>query len=166
MKYIIWIFIFVVTAAHGQDTKNSITIEGRVKDRKIYSFNDLKQFPGVQLDSLQVYNHLMVLHGVSRNIKGVLLKDVLNGVEFDAETPKLLSEYYIVCMATDNYKVVFSWNEIFNSPAGDKVMIAVEKDGQSATAHKDGIVLVTPTDRATGRRFVKEFNRIIIQRVN
>jgi hypothetical protein len=166
MKYILLIFFFAGAAAYGQDTKNTVTIEGRIKTRKIYAYNDLKQFPMVQVDSLPVYNHLMVLHGVSRNIKGVLLKDVLKTVEFDAETPKLLTEYYIVCLATDHYKAVFSWNEIFNSPTGDKVMIALEKDGRPATDHKDGLVLVTPTDRATGRRFVKEFNRIIIQRVN
>jgi hypothetical protein len=43
-------------------------------------------------------------------VKGVLLKDILIKVEIDAETPKVLSEYYFVCIASDNYKVVFSWN--------------------------------------------------------
>ncbi len=166
MKYILVWVVLLSTAASGQDIKNTVTIEGRVKNRKVYSFDELQQLPPVQLDSLQIYSHTMALHGVARNIKGVLLKDVLKGVEFDAETPKLLSEYYIVCTAPDNYKAVYSWNELFNSAAGDKVMIALEKDGQSASSGKDGFVLVTPTDRATGRRFVKELNKIIIQRVN
>jgi hypothetical protein len=166
MKYLLLFLFFAGSRVYGQDTKNTLTIEGRIKTRKVYSPGELKKLPMVQVDSLQIYNHTMVLHGVTRNIKGVLLKDVLQGVEFDAETPKLLSEYYIVCSAADNYKAVFSWNEIFNSPTGDKVMIALEKDGQPATTHKEGLVLVTPTDRATGRRFVKECNRITIQRVN
>lgn len=166
MKYSLMLIFLLTTAAYGQEIKNKVTVEGRIKNRKVYSLDELKQFPRVQLDSLQIYGHDMTLHGVARNIKGVLLRDVLKGIEFDAEKPKLLSEYYIKCVATDNYKVVFSWNEIFNSATGDKLMIALEKDGQPAATSKDGIVLVTPTDRATGRRFVKEFSRIIIERVN
>jgi hypothetical protein len=166
MKCLLVLFVVLSTAVNAQDLKNTITIEGRVKNRKVYTYDELTRMPQVQLDSLQVYSHTMVLHGTARHIKGVLLKEVLKTIEIDAETPKLLSEYYIVCMSTDNYKVVFSWNEIFNSPTGDRLMIALEKDGQAASAHKDGIVLVTPTDRATGRRFVKEFNKVIIQRVN
>ncbi len=166
MRYIFLLICLWSTSISGQELKNTITIEGRVKDRKVYSFDELKRLPHVQLDSLQIYSHTMAFHGVARNIKGVLLKDVLKAVAFDAETPKLLSGYYIVCMATDNYKAVFSWNEIFNSTTGDKVLIAFEKDGQSASTHKDGLVLLAPTDRATGRRYVKELNKIIIQRVN
>lgn len=160
------LFVFFYVTVNAQEGKNIISIKGRVKAEKVLSIDQLKNFPLVQVDSLQIFSHTMVLHGVTRKIKGVLLKDVLESVEFDAKSPKLLSEYYIVCIAADNYKVAFSWNEIFNSSTGDKVMIALEKDGKPATESKDGIVLVTPTDRATGRRFVKELSKILIQRVN
>jgi hypothetical protein len=63
--------------------------------------------PSVSIDSLQLYNHLMEPRSKLRKIKGVLLKEVLKDIVFDAESPKLLSEYYIVCSAPDNYKVVF-----------------------------------------------------------
>ena len=166
MKYWLMMILLAGTAVYGQETKTTLTVEGRIKNPKVFSLEELKRYPAVQLDSLQIYNHLMVPHGIARHIKGVPLKELLKDIVFDAETPKVLSEYYIVCVAADNYKVVFSWNELFNSPGGDKVLVATEKDGVSAVATKDGLVLVTQGDRATGRRFVKELNKIIIQRVN
>jgi hypothetical protein len=166
MKQLLFIFLFATTVVYGQDTKLSIKVEGRIKNPKTFSFDEIKAMPMVYVDSLQVYNHLMVPRSMVRSIKGVLLKEFLKSIEFDAETPKELSEYYIICVAKDNYKAVFSWNEIFNNPAGDKTMVATERDGVSSAAHKDGLLLVTPTDRATGRRHVKELNRIIIQRIN
>lgn len=166
MKQLLFIFLFATTVVYGQDAKLSLKIEGRVKNPKTFSFDEIKAMPMVYVDSLQVYNHEMVPRSMVRNIKGVLLKELLKSIEFDAATPRELSEYYIVCVAKDNYKAVFSWNEIFNNPTGDKAMVATERDGVSSSAHKDGLLLVTPTDRATGRRHVKELNRIIIQRIN
>jgi DMSO/TMAO reductase YedYZ molybdopterin-dependent catalytic subunit len=166
MKKLAFVFLFAATIAYGQDANISIKVEGRIKNPKVFSFAELKNMPMVHIDSLQLYNHLMVARSTVRNLKGVLLKEVLKNIEFDAASPKDLSEYYITCTATDNYKAVFSWNEIFNSATGDKVMIATEREGIPATAHKEGFLLVTPTDRATGRRHVKELNRIVIQRVN
>jgi len=51
-----------------------------------------------------------------------MLKDILDKAGIDVSL-KLLSEVYITCIASDNYKVVFSWNEIYNSTIGEKVMI-------------------------------------------
>jgi hypothetical protein len=166
MKNLVFIFLFATTAAYGQNANISVKVEGRIKNPKIFSFAELKSMPMVHIDSLQLYNHLMAPRSMVRNIKGVLLKELLKNIEFDAASPKDLSEYYITCIAADNYKVVFSWNEIFNSATGDKVLVATEHDGASSAVDKEGLLLVTPTDRATGRRHIKELNRIIIQRVN
>ena len=95
----------------------------------------------------------------------MLLKDILDRVEIDAETPKLLSEYYLICIASDNYKVVFSWNEIFNSSTGRSVYIITSQDGKPASALDNRIALVSPKDQMTGRRYVKGLSKILIERV-
>jgi hypothetical protein len=74
------------------------------------------------------------------------LKDILNKVEIEAEAPKALSEYYFVCIASDNYKAVFSWNEIFNSATGNFVYILTGHDGKPASALDNRIALVSPKD--------------------
>ena len=81
------------------------------------------------------------------------------------ETPKVLSEYYFVCIASDNYKAVFSWNEIFNNDTGKSVYIITEQDGKPATALDNRIALVSPKDQMTGRRYVKGLQKIVVERV-
>jgi len=81
------------------------------------------------------------------------------------ETPKVLSEYYFVCIASDNYKVVFSWNEIFNSDTGKSVYIITAQDGKPATGLDNRIALVSPKDQMTGRRYVKGLQKIVVERV-
>ena len=75
-------------------------------------------------------------------IKGVMLKDILDKAVIDVSL-KLLSEIYITCIASDNYKVVFSWNEIYNSPIGEKIMILTEADKKKgkSNARQDCFVI-------------------------
>jgi hypothetical protein len=96
----------------------------------------------------------------------ILLKDILDKVEIDAENHKVLNEYYFVCVASHNYKVVFSWNEIFNNPAGESVYIITGQDGKWAYLLDNRIVLVSPKDQMTGRRYIKGLQKIVVERVN
>ena len=90
---------------------------------------------------------------------------MLNKLTIDQDDSKLLSEYYIVCIAFDNYKVVFSWNEIFNSETGRHVLIITEQEGKKSASVNNRIALISLNDDATGRRYVKELKRISIERV-
>lgn len=100
-----------------------------------------------------------------RHIKAVLLKDIIDKVVIDVESPKLLSEFYITCIASDNYKVVLSWNELYNSIIGESILIIIEADGKKAEQLTDRIAMLSAADRATGRRYVKGLQKIIIERV-
>ena len=89
----------------------------------------------------------------------------MDKVEIDSETPRVLSEYYFVCTASDNYKVVFSWNEIFNNDTGKSVYIITSVEGKTASALDSRIALVSPKDQMTGRRYVKGLQKIVVERV-
>ena len=67
-------------------------------------------------------------------------------------------------MATDGYKVVFSWNEIFNNALGQEIYIIVEKNGTGVEKLEDRITIITPTDNMTGRRYVKSLKKITVKR--
>ena len=90
---------------------------------------------------------------------------MLGNLEIKDGSPKLLSEYYLVFEATDGYRVVFSWNEIFNSPTGSNTFILTDADGVPLEAGKGRIVLISPKDTQTGPRYVKGLNGIIVHRV-
>ena len=159
------LWLMMASAAHAQDTTNHFTIEGAIAKSVTIDWDLLKKYQPVALDSMPVYNHQMKRKHTLKNIKGVLLKDLFSVVEWTEKSPKNLSEIYITCAGIDGYKVVFSWNEIFNSAIGDKAMIVTEKDGRSGTMQEDKIVLISPADIATGRRYVKGLNKIIIEQV-
>jgi len=97
-------------------------------------------------------------------LKGILLKDILNNVEIDAETPKVLSAYYFVLVASDNYKIVFSWNELFNTETGNNVYIITEENGKKMKDTDERIAIVAVTDIRTGRRHMSNIKKKIVAR--
>ena len=88
----------------------------------------------------------------------------MGSVEINAESPKVLSEYYFVCKANDGYTVVYSWNELFNTAVGDAAYIVTEKDGRPASSMDDTVLMISPKDFKTGRRHVKSLTTIDVKR--
>jgi hypothetical protein len=88
----------------------------------------------------------------------------LSVVNINAESPRVLSEYYFVCKANDGYTVVYSWNELFNTGTGDSVYIVTEKDGKQASEMPESILMISPKDFRTGRRHVKALSSIEVRR--
>lgn len=165
IKYLVILLLFFTVMANAQESRQ-FTIEGKVKRPLTITLNNLSAYKSVNLDSVTIFNHLMQRKSTIKNIKGVLLKDILAKVEIEAASPKTLSEYYLIFTATDNYKVVYSWNEIFNSPTGNQLMVLSSYDTEPAKAEKGNIAIITPSDFATGRRFVKGLSKISILQVN
>lgn len=85
-------------------------------------------------------------------------------IEIDSENPKVLSEFYFICIASDNYKVVFSWNEIFNNELGKSIYILNGNDGKPASALDNRMALISPKDEMTGRRYVKGLQKIVVEK--
>ena len=165
---IAFICLFSITA-HAQEKvmpTSQFSVEGKVKNPLSFGFKDAVGYATVSVDSLVIYNHLHERKRVVNKIKGILLKDILTKAIIDQSSPKLLSEYYIVCSASDGYKVVFSWNEIFNTTIGEHVLIATEADDLTGESMADKMLLLSAMDNNTGRRFVKGLNKIVIERVN
>ena len=166
---LILLFVITVFSASAQKenipTTENFTIEGKVKKSMTVSLADLSSYKSYSIDSIVITNHLKERKSSLKKVKAVLLKDILDKVEIDAENHKVLSEYYLVCVASDNYKVVFSWNEIFNNSSGKSVCILTGHDGKPASVLDNRIALICPNDDATGRRYVKGLQKISIERV-
>ena len=170
MRSILFLVLaFTVFSASAQKENIPITenfsIEGKVKKSLTVSLADLSSYKSYSIDSIVITNHLGERKSSLKKVKAVLLKDIIDKVEIDAENHKVLSEYYFVCIASDNYKVVFSWNEIFNSEVGKSVYIITGQDGKPATGLDNRIALVSSKDQMTGRRYVKGLQKIVIDRV-
>lgn len=156
-----------LTTLAQKDIPNTtkFSIEGRVKKSVEINIESLQGYKTISIDSLVITNHLRERRNTIKNIKGIALKEILTRVDIDVESPKQLSEYYFECMATDGYKVVYSWNELFNNELGDKAILIIEKDGEKGKQIRDGIAIISASDLATGRRFVKSLQKIIVRRI-
>lgn len=163
MKYsLILIFLIISITAQAQDHKRSFEIVSPKGEHKTITIQNLEKYPQYFLDSVQITNHLKHYRSTAKKIKGVLLRDILADFSFSSESTKTLSEYYIVLVASDNCKVVFSWNELFNTAVGESAYIVYEIEDRK----KDGIVSLSPNDYATGRRYVKMLKSIQLKRID
>lgn len=147
-------------------TTNTVTVTGAIKQEKVLAISDLIRLPAHTIGSVMITNHAGVEKGIAKDMKGVLLKDVLKDIAFAEETPRKLSEFYLTCLASDGYKVVLSWNELFNNESGNHLFIVTEKGGRPLQEMDESILLVSPKDFTTGRRYIKGLQKIVVGRVN
>ncbi len=94
--------------------------------------------------------------------KGVLLKDILEKAKIKQNGHKD-RDFYIVAKASDDYKAIFSWAEIFNNPTGDNTFVLFEENGKPAK--KGDMVLITKNDVNPGPRHVYWLKSIEVCRV-
>lgn len=161
------IFLVICFSGYGQkelETTGSFSISGEVKAPVIVPLSDFSKFNEVLIGDITITNHLGEKKSEQKALKGILLKDILKTVEINNENPRVLSEYYVVCKSLDGYKVVYSWNELSNSPAGESVYLVTSKNGQAAREMKESILMIAPKDYKTGRRYLKSLSSIEVKR--
>lgn len=139
------------------------TIAGTVKKEQVIALKDLKALKAQKIKDVPIVNHKGEKHGKAQKLRGVKLLDVLKNIEIDEASPKKLSEYYLVFEASDGYSVVYSWNELFNSPTGQNTFIVTQKEGVALEDMPDRILVITPTDLSTGRRYLKGLSKIRVE---
>jgi len=164
-------FLFGLIACKAMAQTNytptdKFTIEGKVKQALTFTTSDLDTFTTRSLPDLSVTDHTGAVRHTLTYLKGILLKDILSKAVLDAENPKVLSEFYFVLEAPDNYKIVYSWNEIFNTETGNNIYVLTEEDGKNYKQTEERIAIVTMTDIRTGRRHMRNISRIKVERVN
>lgn len=144
---------------------DQIKITGKVKQELTIRLADLAKYPAHRIKSFALVNHKGEKKADIKNLRGIRITDLLQPVEFATDSPKQLSEYYLVFVASDGYKVVYSWNEIFNSPTGLNTWVVTSKEGIDAANMPERILVVSPGDIHTGRRYLKGLTEIRVETV-
>jgi len=160
--------LLLVSSVYAQrdiTPSETLKIEGKIKAGKTFTIADLEAFPKVAIPNQTLYNHKGEVKGTVKNMKGVLLKTVLESTQLDYDKPKELNEFYFVFVATDGYKVVFSWNEIYNTEAGNNFYFVTEMDGRKLNDLEQRILFISTADLKSGRRYIKALEKIQIKRL-
>ncbi|WP_333600365.1 molybdopterin-binding protein [Flavobacterium sp.] len=154
-----------ITAQRTVTPTELVTVQGKVTKEKTFTLTALDTFPKVAIKDQTLYNHKGEEKGTVKNMKGIPLKKLLASIEFTYEKPKELNEFYFVFTASDGYKVVFSWNEIYNTEAGNNFYIVTEMDGKPLKDMEQRILFISTSDLKAGRRYIKGLQRIEVKRV-
>jgi len=143
-----------------------ITVTGVVKHPLVLRVDDLKKFPVKTAKGLQ----MTCLDGANKGrmpmLRGALLRDILTKAELDAPGHNDVKRMIIVATASDGYKVVFSWAEVFNSSQADGMIVYYEKNGQPIGNDEGRIAMVSTKDIKTGPRHVKWLKTIEVKRID
>jgi hypothetical protein len=167
-KIFILLLLCSCTAAFAQSTyglqTHQFTIKGLVAKESVITMDSLNSYPLKEIGDIKVTDHTGAFKHADEKLKGVLLKDILNHSTWTiAGGPHLFSSLYFSCIGSDGYVVVYSWNELFNTPVGDNVYIILEKNGIKAGNMKESLQMASMTDYKTGRRYLHNLDRIVVR---
>lgn len=169
MKHILFIIALLSAGTLFAQEKSSptskFTITGKVKQESVITMDSLKQYTVKNLGDIKITDHLGNFKHQDDQLKGILLKDILSHTIYNTASPKLLSAFYFVCVGADGYKVVYSWNELYNTSVGDNVFIIMEKNGVPIDKLPERIQMTSYSDYKTGRRYLHNLDKIVVQSV-
>jgi hypothetical protein len=166
MKKLLLIALLYSTTAFAQEKLSptqKFSITGQVVKESVITLDSIMQYKVQEIGEMNVTNRLGQFKHKDDQLKGVLLKDILSHTAFKTTSPKLLSAFYFVCQGIDGYKVVYSWNELYNTEAGNHVFILTEKNGIKADKMPESLQMTSAADFKTGRRYLHNLDKIIIK---
>ena len=96
-------------------------------------------------------------------ISGVLLRDVLTASGFASATDRSARTSIVGAVASDGYRAVLSWGELFNSPLGDQAVVISAQDGKPLDAVAGPLALRSLADLRPGPRHVRNLCALVVR---
>jgi DMSO/TMAO reductase YedYZ molybdopterin-dependent catalytic subunit len=140
-----------------------VLVNGAVQQALSLSAADLRQFPPEQIIELRL--PARDANAPPSVLKGVRLRAVLERAQIKTVDHNTVKKLAIVASASDGYKVVFSWNELFNADLGDMVLVVFERDGKPLAPAEGPFALISGKDLRTGPRHVKWLQTIEVRQI-
>lgn len=147
------------------DRAVALRIIGKVRRPLVLSMEQLREMDVEEAKDVALYCGDGAPRGRIQSCRGVVLEDIIRRAEVIKEDHNDTKKMFIVASAFDGYKVVFSWQEIFNSPVGGGVMVLVERDGVRLGAESGGMELISVQDFFTGARYVRGLETVEVLQV-
>ncbi|MFO1509926.1 MAG: molybdopterin-dependent oxidoreductase [Steroidobacteraceae bacterium] len=135
----------------------SISVTGAVEHTMTLGVEDLRAFPTQKVNEVPLVCQTGANLGKLENFKGVRLRDIIERAKVVAPGHNDVKKMVVIAGASDGYKVVFSWSEIFNSPVGDGVYVFADDEGR--------IAMISTKDLRTGPRHVKWLKDIEVRKI-
>ncbi len=147
----------------------ALTVKGNVERELGLSIDELKRLPVQRIEDVRVVREqgaTAAVPEVARRYTGVLLRDVLDRAKLTEKNRFDLRRSIVIVTATDGYRAVFSWAELYLSPIGDGALIVYERDGAALADSEGPLALVSLKDTRPGPRHVKWLRFVEIRTVS
>jgi DMSO/TMAO reductase YedYZ molybdopterin-dependent catalytic subunit len=141
----------------GQAT-TTLTVKGSVEHEITLTVDELKRLPVQRVDDVRSVRDAAEAAPsleTTRHYVGCLLRDVLERAK-PVEKKRLdFRRSIVIATASDGYRAVFSWAELYFSPIGEGALVVYERDGTPLADDEGKIALVSLKDTRPGPRHVK-----------
>jgi len=155
-------FLGAVLAGSGlAQTPGTVTtalvVKGNVATEATLSVDDLKRLPVQRFDDVRSVRDGAggTAPETTRRYVGCLLRDVLDRAKPVERNRLDFRRSVVIATASDGYRAVFSWAELYLSPIGDGVLVVYGRDGAPLADDEGRISLVSLKDTKPGPRHVK-----------
>ena len=145
---------------------STLTVKGNVERELVLSIDELKRLPAQRIEDVRTVREqgsTAATPEVARRYTGVLLRDVLDRAKLTEKNRFDLRRSVVIVTATDGYRAVFSWAELYLAPIGDGALIVYERDGAPLADNEGPLALVSLKDTKPGPRHVKWLRSIEVR---
>lgn len=133
----------------------TLTVGGRVKNSLALSPAALQDFPVQFLPEIPIIGRTGETLRILKDYAGAKLTDVLDKSVLVSADHNDLKKTVIVATASDDYKAIFSWNELYNTAVGQGVLILFSREGKPLGDEEGRLALISTKDLHTGPRHVR-----------
>jgi hypothetical protein len=144
----------------------SLAIRGLIKSPVDLSSEELRQSELVRdLGPITLRSCTGEVKRTLTGYRGLKLADLLDQAQLVTSGHNDLKRTCVVATAKDEYSVIFSWTELYNTPVGPSVFVLVEKNRTPLLDAEGPIALVSAADLRTGPRHVRWLASLEVRRV-
>jgi DMSO/TMAO reductase YedYZ molybdopterin-dependent catalytic subunit len=147
----------------------TLSVRGNVEHVLTLSIDDLKQLPVQRIEDVRVVRSTRsasTVPEVTRRYTGCLLRDVLERAKPVDKNRLDLRSSVVILTASDGYRAIFSWAELYLSPIGDGALVVYERDGAVLPADEGPLALVSLKDTRPGPRHVKWLQSVELRQLD
>ena len=124
-------------------------MKGGVERELRLSVDELKKLPSHAIDDVRVVRDSAApapAQEMTRHLVGCLIREVLDRAGLVEARRFDLRRSVVIATASDGYRAVFSWAELYLSPIGEGAMIVYERDGAALPDSEGPLALVSLKD--------------------
>lgn len=143
-------------------TSGVLTLSGAFLNSLQITLDDLRRHASVTADpfDLRCFTTNRFIRKVDQ-YRGVLLKDLIDAAGLRNDRPGDFKRTVFIAHAHDGYAVTFSWHELFNTPIGERVLVAFERGDEPLSVEEGAPLLFSAADILPAPRHVKRLAGIV-----